>query len=85
MGSVWLMSAPDIDRIVMESFAALAGDAHLTVVLGAGASAPSGLPTWDEFSTRLAVLSGLVETMEAAEVLLGKQDPTIVLEAVNAG
>ena len=68
----------------MESFAALAGDAHLTVVLGAGASAPSGLPTWDEFATRLAVLSGLVATSDAAEVLLRKQDPTIVLEAAHA-
>lgn len=78
------MSAPDITREVMESFSALAGDAHLTVVLGAGASAPSGLPTWDEFATRLAVLSGLVATNTAASVLLSKQDPTIVLEAAHA-
>ncbi len=78
------MSAPDIDRKVMESFAALAGDTHLTVVLGAGASAPSGLPTWDDFATRIAVLSGLVTTSTAAEVLLSKQDPMIVLEAAHA-
>lgn len=78
------MSAPDIDRKVMEGFAALAGDDHMTIVLGAGASAPSGLPIWDEFATRLAVRSGIVPTQEAAAVLLSKQDQTIVLEAAHS-
>lgn len=78
------MSAPDIDRKVMEGFAVLAGDEHMTIVLGAGASAPSGLPTWDEFAIRLAVRSGIVATREAAAVLLSKQDQTIVLEAAHA-
>ena len=62
----------------------LAGDAHLTVILGAGASVPSGLPTWDQFARRLAVISGLVKTEDAARTLLRKQDPTIVLEAVRS-
>ncbi|GAA3754374.1 hypothetical protein GCM10022240_04180 [Microbacterium kribbense] len=78
------MSAPDLDRNVMRSFEALTGDTHLTVVLGAGASAPSGLPTWDEFAIRLAVRSGLVASGDAARMLLEKQDPTIVLEAAHA-
>lgn len=68
----------------MEGFAALSNDTSLTIVLGAGASAPSGLPSWDQFATRLAVLSGLVETDEAATMLLARQDPTIVLEAAHA-
>ncbi|WP_206448085.1 SIR2 family protein [Agrococcus sp. KRD186] len=77
------MSAPDIDAEAVDRFAALGGDAHLTIVLGAGASAPSGLPQWDEFATRLATLSGLVTTEENARILLSKQDHTIVLEAAR--
>lgn len=67
----------------MSKFAPLAGDAHLTIVLGAGASAPSGLPNWDQFAQQVALLSGLVDSHEAADVLLSKQDQTIVLEAAR--
>lgn len=78
------MSAPDIDSALMEKFSALAGDAHLALVLGAGASAPSGLPTWDDLAQRLLMLSGLVESGTAAATLLSKQDPTTALEAARA-
>lgn len=78
-----LVSAPDIDRSVMDQFAALSGDAHLTMVLGAGASAPSGLPMWDEFAHRLAILSGLVKDDSAARTLLSTEDTTIALEATR--
>jgi hypothetical protein len=78
------VSAPDIDGALIEKFAELAVDAHLTLLLGAGASAPSGLPTWDEFAQRLLLLSGVVKSRDAAETLLGKQDPTIALEAARA-
>ncbi|MGG5752297.1 SIR2 family protein [Zafaria sp. Z1313] len=78
------MSAPDIDQAVMAQFAPLAGDADLTLVLGAGASAPSGLPTWDQFARSLATISGVVAKESAADILLSKQDPTIVLEAARA-
>lgn len=81
--SIAVMSAPDIDSEVMGHFAALAGNAHLTILLGAGASAPCGLPTWDEFASRLAVLGGLVDGEDAARTLLSKQDPTIVLSAAR--
>lgn len=77
------MSAPDIDAAIIDQFSALAGDAHLTIILGAGASAPSGLPQWDEFATRLATSSGLVATEDDARTLLSKQDHTIVLEAAR--
>lgn len=77
------MSAPDIDQELLEKFEPLVGDAHLTILLGAGASAPSGLPDWNEFARRVAALSGLVKTGSAADILLSKQDPTIVLEAAR--
>ncbi|WP_425843652.1 SIR2 family protein [Agrococcus sp. TSP3-2-1] len=78
------MSAPDIDAAIIDRFAAIAGDAHLTLVLGAGASAPSGLPQWDEFAAKVAALSGLVASDEVARILLAKQDNTIVLEAARS-
>lgn len=68
----------------MDRFAPLTGDAHLTILLGAGASAPSGLPNWDQFARRVAVLSGLVGNESAASILLSHQDQTIVLEAARA-
>lgn len=77
------MSAPDIDKRIMQRFAPLAQGAHLTIVLGAGASAPSGLPDWDCFTQRVVTLSGLVSTEDAARVLLSKQDQTIALEAAR--
>lgn len=75
------MSAPDIDQELLDHFKPLTGDAHLTFVLGAGASAPSGLPNWDDFAARVAMLSGLVSQETAAHALLSRQDPSIVLEA----
>lgn len=59
-------------------------NSHLTILLGAGASAPSGLPNWDQFARRVATLSSLVSSDAAAEILLSRQDPTIVLEAARA-
>lgn len=77
------MSAPDIDRDVMSNFDALAGDAELTIVLGAGASASVGLPDWDTLTVRVAVASGIVPNEDAARLLLSKQDPTILLEGAR--
>lgn len=67
----------------MDEFGPLASGANLTIILGAGASAPSGLPHWDQFAGKLATLSGLVPTEEAAGVLLRRQDPSILLEAAR--
>ena len=79
------MSAADISNDLLESFAPLVRDeAHLTFVLGAGASAPSGLPMWDEFARRVALSSGLVDSETAAGLLLSRQDPALVLEGAHA-
>lgn len=67
----------------MQNFEALAGDSHLTILLGAGASASVGLPTWDEFANRVALASGIVPSQEAGALLIEKQDPMIVLEAAR--
>ena len=78
------MSAPDIDQKVIDKFTALGGDTRLTFVLGAGASVPSGLPTWNELARRLVRSTGLARTDGAASALIDKdQDPTIALEAAH--
>lgn len=71
----------------MAKFSAIADNVHLTILLGAGASLPSGLPNWKEFARRVATISGLVTSTDAADILLSNQDVTIVLEAArkNAG
>lgn len=78
------MSSADIDQKVMDHFVALGGDAHLTIVLGDGASVPSGLPSWDELAARLVVSSGLMRDEQLARTLLSKQDLPIVLEAAQS-
>jgi len=77
------VSAPEISSDVMSHFEALAGGSRLTILLGAGASASVGLPTWDEFSARVAVASGAVPDAVAAELLIEKQDPMMTLEAAR--
>lgn len=77
------MSAPDITPEIMAQFDALREGSHLTLLLGAGASAPSGLPDWDEFAVRVAVASGVVPNREAGALLVDKQDPMIVLQAAR--
>lgn len=77
------MSAPDITPKIMAQFDALREGSHLTFLLGAGASAPSGLPDWDEFAVRVAVASGVVPSREAGALLIDKQDPMIVLQGAR--
>lgn len=77
------MSAPDIGSSVLEQFAKFAGDRCITILLGAGASAPSGLPDWDEFARRVVTQSGLVANAKSANLLLQRQDHAIVLEAAR--
>ena len=67
----------------MAQFDALRDGSHLTLLLGAGASAPSGLPDWDEFAVRVALASGVVPSREAGELLVSKQDPMLVLQAAR--
>lgn len=77
------MSGPDITPKVLEQFGALRRGTHLTLLLGAGASAPSGLPDWDEFAIRVALASNVVASREAAELLIAKQDAMLVMQAAR--
>lgn len=79
------MSHPDISDTELAPFRQLAEDKHLTLLLGAGASVPSGLPTWEELAITLAVRSGLVDNTEMAELLLSApgQDLSFVMQAVQ--
>lgn len=77
------MSAPDITPRVMAEFHALGEGSHLTFLIGAGASAPSGLPDWDEFAIRVSVASGVVPSRDAGALLVDKQDAMIVLQAAR--
>jgi len=78
------VSAADIDTSVLNHFQDLADEACLTIVLGAGASVPSGLPDWDSFASTLAILSELVPNHKSARKLLEKQDHMFILEAARS-
>ena len=77
------MSAPDITPDLLQKFHALRDGSHLTLLLGAGASAPSGLPDWDTLAIEVSVASGVVPSREAAELLVSKQDAMLVLQAAR--
>ncbi|MDX2377868.1 SIR2 family protein [Microbacterium sp. LRZ72] len=80
------MSAPDLDANVMGQLFAAGAESHVTILLGAGASIPVGLPSWDEFAARLLVTSGAVTSRKTADVLVKskEQEPSIVVEAAHA-
>ncbi|WP_226802173.1 SIR2 family protein [Corynebacterium casei] len=78
------MSAPDITAETMGQFRDSGVEKHSTILLGAGASITSGLPSWDDFAIRLLVSSGSVDE-DSAELLLKRQDPIIAVEAARTG
>lgn len=77
------MSAPDLTSTMMSSFADSGTDQHTTLLLGAGASVSSGLPSWDELAIRLLLRSKSVQRRETAQLLLQHQDPLLVAEAAR--
>lgn len=77
------MSAPELSVSIMNQLRTSGAENHTSILLGAGASTTSGLPSWDELATRLLVGSGAVSTSEAAHLLLSRQDPLIVVEAAR--
>ncbi|MBP1239682.1 hypothetical protein ABID92_001480 [Frigoribacterium sp. PvP120] len=78
------MSAPDLSEETVSALRSAGLTAHTTVLLGAGASVTSGLPTWDQLAERVLVASGAVGSPEEAQLLLTRQDPLIVVEAARS-
>lgn len=67
----------------MGTFFGSGSDQHVTLLLGAGASAASGLPGWEELAVRLLRESGSVTDEEAAWRLVNRQDPLLVAESAR--
>lgn len=82
-GNMNPMSAPDISTETMGQFRGSGVEKHSTVLLGAGASITSGLPSWDEFAARLLISADVVSESLATH-LLTRQDPMIAVEAARS-
>lgn len=78
------MSVPELDDDVIDELRNSGADAHVTLLLGAGASVSSGLPDWNDFAARLLLFSGAVSTVETARLFVDRQDPLLVAEAARA-
>jgi hypothetical protein len=78
------MSVAEIDDNDVEPLRQLAVADHLSVLLGAGASATSGLPDWDTLAARLLVKSGVIPDEDTAREFLARQDPALAAEAAKA-
>jgi hypothetical protein len=78
------MSVAEIDGNDVEPLRQLAVADHLSVLLGAGASATSGLPDWDTLAATLLVKSGVIPDENTAKEFLARQDPALAAEAAKA-
>lgn len=82
-GKITSMSASDLDASTMNQFRHSGVESHSTILLGAGASITSGLPSWNDFARELLVSSGAVNE-SSAELLLKHQEPMIAVESARA-
>ena len=78
------MSAAELDQKALAVLQGVAGEDHLSVILGAGASMSAGLPDWNTLAVELLVSSGAVTDRSTAEAFLTKQDPALAAEAARA-
>ena len=78
------MSPCELDAATVEQLRPLSESDLFGVVLGAGASAASGLPGWDTLVARLLVDSGTVPDEAVARALLDVQDPELAAEAARS-
>ncbi|UOY02456.1 SIR2 family protein [Blastococcus sp. PRF04-17] len=78
------MSTLSVTGDLADTLKSLQAAPHVSLLLGAGASAAADLPLWGPMVERLLVASGAVDTPEAAAGLLARQDPLLAAEAALA-
>lgn len=81
---VGLVSAAELDRTALAVLEDVADAEHLSVILGAGASVPAGLPGWNKLAADLLVTSGAMPDHDTAYAFLAEQDPALAAEAAKA-
>lgn len=75
------MSVSELDQQVYEL--PNLGSGELTILLGAGASAASELPDWQEMVSKLLVGSGIAESEAIANEVSSREDLVLLAEAVH--
>ncbi len=75
------MSVSELDQQVYELPNLNSGE--LTILLGAGASAASELPDWQEMVSKLLVSSGIAESEVVANEVSSREDLVLLAEAVH--
>ena len=77
------MSAAELNSQTIEELRPLAVE-RMSVLLGAGASAAAGLPSWDVLAERLLTESRVVSSPDEAKAFLARQDAMLAAEAAKA-
>lgn len=75
------MSASEIGNQVFEL--PDLGNGYLTILLGAGASASSGLPDWESMVSNLLVDSGITDDLSSAKIASKTGDLVLLAESVH--
>lgn len=79
------LSASDLDDQQVAILREIVSSQHVSVLIGAGASIPSGMPSWHQLARSLVEAAGLFDgDTDSITRLLNSQDPLMVAELVKA-